>query len=55
MIHDSDSENPDEIKIHDAVKGRTLRYRGTVPGGKTLMIRAYEESNRRAVEGGYAR
>ena len=49
------SDNPDETIICDRVRGRTIRYRGTVPGGKALMVRAYEISNARAESGGYAR
>lgn len=49
------SGNPDETVIRDSVKGRTMRYRGMVPGGTSTMKHLYEISNARAEAGGYAR
>lgn len=49
------SDNPDETVIYDKVRGRTLRYRGQVPGGTALLVHHYEISNARAEAGGYAR
>ena len=49
------SDNPDDTILYDKVRGRTLRYRGSVPGGKELMKQLYEVSNARAEKGGYAR
>lgn len=49
------SENPGETVIIDRVRGKTLRFRGMVPGGTETMKHHYRISNARAEAGGYAR